>query len=102
MALQDISTMENIVERILEEAKKKAKEIIEEARKRADEIRNRKVDTRVFEQEAEKIIEQAMEEAEKILERSRKEADEIRLKAESKIDKVSKKIAEIIVRAKVA
>jgi len=93
---QDLESIEREAERVLDEARARAREIIEQASKERDRILASELAVDEISAECRKIVEQAEGEAKGIVEKATTEAELIRARAEAKVPDVVQRIVRTI------
>lgn len=93
---QDLESIEREAERVLDEARVRAREILEQAGKECDKILASELAVDEISAECRKIVEQAEGEAKGIGEKAANEAELIRARAEARVPDVVQRIARTI------
>jgi len=96
-----VETIEVEAEKILEEARSKAKEILLKANEETNKILSSELPMDEVKAECERIIHKARGEADKKVEDSRKKASEIKAEVGNKVDKITERIVSNITGAEV-
>ena len=97
-----VETIEVEAERILEEARSRAKEILLLANEETNKILSSELPMDEVKAECERIIHKARGEADKKVKDSRKKASEIQAEVGNKVDKITERIVSNITGAKLA
>ena len=94
-----VEAIEIEAEKILEEARSRANEILRKANEEAGKILSAKMPLDEVKTECEQIINKARQEANKEVEESKRKAADIRTSTSEKVDKITKRVSDIITGA---